>query len=304
MDPLSDIIRLLRPHAGFSKPISGRGRWGVRYEPYEWPSFCIVLTGQCWLTMKGDKPRRLARGDFLLLFATPAFELVSEPGVKCLPGFPSETGVRHGARDGAPDFEMLGGTFKIEQVNAAVLGLLEERIHIRAAENDTSRLAQIITLIMEEHAADRPGRDMILERFLEVLLVEALRWRGGEDNAPEEPAPGLLSGMRDDAIAQALRAMHSDVRQGWTVANLANHVGMSRSAFAARFAATVGCAPMEYLSRWRMSLAQDALSRGKIPLDRVAANIGYESASAFSTAFRKRIGCAPGAFARAQRATP
>ncbi|MBL8903049.1 MAG: helix-turn-helix transcriptional regulator [Rhizobiales bacterium] len=70
---------------------------------------------------------------------------------------------------------------------------------------------------------------------------------------------------------------------------------------ATRFATTVGCAPMEYLSRWRMSLAQDALSREGKSLDRVAEEIGYDSASAFSTAFRRRLGCAPGAFARSRR---
>jgi len=99
-----------------------------------------------------------------------------------------------------------------------------------------------------------------------------------------------------------LRAMHSDVRNDWSVAGLATLAGMSRSAFAARFAATVGCAPLSYLSRWRMAMAQDALSRGGKSLDRIAEETGYDSTSAFSTAFRRRVGCSPGAFARARRA--
>ena len=298
MDPLSDIIALLRPHAAFSKPITGRGRWGVRYAAYESPSFCIVLSGHCWFAVEGSIPRLLERGDFMLLPVTPAFTLVSEPGVDCAPGQPSDTGVRHGDPEGAPDFRMLGGTFQIEQVNAPLLDLLPEAIHIRAAESDTSRLARIIDLIMEEYAAEKSGRDMILERLVEVLLVEALRWRSISD---ESVPAGLLAGMRDAPLAGALRAMHADVRHGWTVAALAKQAGMSRSAFATRFATMLGCAPMEYLSRWRMSLAQDALSRGGKSLDRVAEEIGYDSASAFSTAFRKRLGCAPGAFARARR---
>ena len=140
---------------------------------------------------------------------------------------------------------------------------------------------------------------MILQRLLEVMLVEFLRWRGiGDDALPA----GLLRGMRDPALARVLRAVHADVRAGWTVAELARLAGMSRSAFAARFGETLGCAPIEYLSRWRMALAQDALSRGGKSLDRLADEIGYESASAFSTAFRRRIGCAPGTFARSRRA--
>lgn len=298
MDPLSGIISLLRPHAAFSKPITGRGRWGVRYDAYELPSFCIILAGRCWLTMEGGAPRLLETGDFVLLPVTRAFTLVSEPGAECAPGVPSETGVHHGDPEGEPDFRSLGGTFRIARVNEALLGLLPDTIHIRAAESDTSRLARIINLIMEEYAADRPGRDMILERLVEVMLVESLRWRSvGDDTL----SAGLLAGMRDAPLAGALRAMHSDVKRGWTVAELAKQAGMSRSAFAARFVTTVGQAPMEYLSQWRMSLAQDALSRGDKSLDRVAEEIGYESASAFSTAFRKRLGCAPGAFARARR---
>jgi AraC-like DNA-binding protein len=130
------------------------------------------------------------------------------------------------------------------------------------------------------------------------MLVEALRWPSlGHESWP----PGLIAGLRDAPISGALRAMHSDVRHGWTVAELAKRAGMSRSAFAARFVTSIGCAPMEYLSRWRMSLAQDALSRGGKSLDQLAEEIGYESASAFSTAFRRRSGCAPGAFARIAR---
>jgi AraC-like DNA-binding protein len=105
--------------------------------------------------------------------------------------------------------------------------------------------------------------------------------------------------MRDPALAIVLRAIHAEVRRGWTVAELAGLAGMSRSAFAVRFAESLGCAPIEYVARWRMALAKDALSRERKPLDRIAEEIGYESASAFSTAFRKRIGISPGAFARA-----
>jgi AraC-like DNA-binding protein len=297
MDPLSHIVTLLRPHAVLSKPITGRGSWGVSYARYEAPSFCIVLNGRCWLTVENAAPRLLDRGDFLLLPVTPAFSLVSQPGACCRPGLPSETGVRHGDPEGEPDFQMLGGGFKIDLVNAALLlGLLPGMIHIRSLEGDTSRLARIIDLIKDECADERQGRTLILERLLEVMLIESLRWH---TTSQESIPSGLLAGMRDPAIAGAIRAMHSDARHGWTVAELARLAGKSRSAFAALFAETVGCGPMEYLSRWRMSLAMDALCHGAVSLDRLADEIGYKSASAFSTAFRKRIGRPPGEFARA-----
>ncbi len=297
MDPLSDVIALLRPHAALSHPITGRGEWGVRYAAYGRPGFAIVLEGQCWLAVEGSEPPRLERGDFVLLPSTPAFTMFSRPGVACIPREPSNSAVRHGDQYGDPDFHMLGGAFRIEPVNAPLLlSLLPRMIHIRASDGDTGRLTSMIGLLMDECADDRPGRDMVLERLLEVLLVECLRWRG-----MGVLPTGLLSGMRDPVLAKVLRAIHNDIRAGWTVAGLAKLGGMSRSAFAARFTEMVGCAPIEYLLRWRMALAQDALSRGGKPLERLAEEIGYESASAFSTAFRRRVGCSPGTFARSCR---
>jgi AraC-like DNA-binding protein len=296
MDPLSDIIALLRPNTAVSKPITGRGRWGIRYGAHDAPGFTIILQGQCWIAFEGREPVQLQQGDFLLLPSTPPFALYSHPGVECDLREPVNAAVRHGDQDGEPDFVSLGGTFRIERVNAPLLlALLPDVIHIRASEGRASRLGRVIELIMDECASEDPGREMILQRLLEVLLVEALRWRGIDPNAVRT---GLLNGMRDPALARVLRSMHADVRAGWTVAELAGVAGMSRSAFAARFQATLGCGPIEYLARWRMALAKDALTQGVKTLDHIADEIGYESASAFSTAFRKRLGCSPGRFAR------
>ncbi|MBS1852391.1 MAG: AraC family transcriptional regulator [Acidobacteria bacterium] len=157
---------------------------------------------------------------------------------------------------------------------------------------------RVMDLFAEECAADKPGGEMIVERLLEVMLVESLRWSSLHTGAP---GAGLLPGMQDPAIAGALRAAHADVRRQWTVAELAKCAGMSRSAFASRFVEVVGAAPKEYLTRWRMMLAQDALCHGVDSPDQLAEQLGYGSASAFSTAFRKRTGSAPQRFARTQR---
>ena len=296
MDPFSDVIALLRPSTAISKPITGRGRWGVRYAAEEAPGFTIILKGECWVSFEGQEPTKYQKGDFLLLPSTPAFTLSSHPGLACDLRDPSDVPVRHGDQEGDADFESLGGSFRLERVNAPLLlSLLPRVIHIPASERRSGRLNRVIELIMDECGSEEPGKEMILQRMLEVLLIEALRWRGiGADNVPG----GLLKGMRDPGLARVLRAMHADVRAAWTVAGLAKVAGLSRSAFAARFGEVVGCGPIEYLARWRMALAKDSLMRGAKTLDRIADEIGYESASAFSTAFRKRLGCPPGKFAR------
>jgi len=296
MDPLSDLIALLRPRTAISKPITGRGRWGVRYAAHDAPGFTIILKGECWISFEGQVPVRLERGDFLLLPSTPAFALGSHADVEGELRDPTTTLVRYGDQEGDADFESLGGTFRIEQVNAPLLlALLPGMIHIPASEGRMGRLCRMIELIMEECASEEPGKEMVLQRMLEVLLIEALRWRG---IAADDARAGLLDGMRDPALARVLRAMHADVRADWTVAGLAKVAGLSRSAFAARFGEVLGCGPIEYLARWRMALAKDALIRGAKTLDTIADEIGYKSASAFSTAFRKRLGCSPGQFAR------
>ncbi|MBO1075455.1 AraC family transcriptional regulator [Roseomonas marmotae] len=296
MDPLSDMIGLLRPTAAVAKPISARGRWGVRYQAHDAPGFTIVMNGQAWLTLDGREPLQLGQGDFILLPSTPAFTLSHAPGAACVPLEPRDEAVRHGEQDGAPDFLALGGSFAFERVNSSLLlALLPDLIHIPASEGRATRLGRLIELLSEECAGDHPGRELIIGRMLEVLLVEALRWRGSETRS----APtGLFTGLRDPALARALQALHADVRANWTVAGLARIAGMSRSGFSARFTESLGCAPIEYLARWWMAIAKDALSSGRKSLDQIAEEIGYESASAFSTAFRKRLGCPPGRFAR------
>jgi len=269
----------------------------VRYRAYEAPGFAVVLVGAAWLMIDGREPLRLARGDFLLLPSTPAFSLCSDADVDCIPVEPQDQAVRHGQQHGEPDFVALGGSFTFERINAALLlSLMPELIHVPAGEGGASRLARLIELLAEECAREDVGKDLIIRRMLEVLLVEVLR----RPNAGNEAIPaGLVKGMRLPGLARALSAMHADIRVNWTVAELARIAGMSRSAFAARFNEMLGCAPIEYLARWRMALARDALIRGVKSLDDIAEEIGYESVSAFSTAFRRRSGVAPGVFARA-----
>lgn len=303
MDPLSDIIALLRPSTAVSKPITGRGRWGIRYAAHDAPGYTIVLKGACWIAFEDESPWRLETGAFLLLPSTPAFTLSSEPGIACEPRNPTDVAVRHGDQDGEAEFEALGGTFRMEAANAhLLLALLPRMIHVPPGEATSARLGQVIGLIMDECGEDRPGRSMVLQRMLEVLLVEALR--RGDMMDPGQERAGLLRGLGDPSLARVLEAIHADVRADWTVAGMARIAGQSRSIFAARFTAAVGCSPIEYLIRWRMALAKDELLKGAKTLDRIAEDIGYESASAFSTAFRRRQGCPPGHFARSRATSP
>ncbi|WP_211091455.1 AraC family transcriptional regulator [Pseudothauera rhizosphaerae] len=300
-DPLAEVIALLQPRTVFAKGISGAGRWGVRYDHFGQPSFCVVLEGSCRLAVDGWAPIALETGDFVLLPATPGFVLSGFGPVaptridpKAAAGQTGE--VRHGTRSGPPDVRLLGGYFVFDSPDAALLvSLLPALIHVRGVE----RLSVLVRLVDGESGEQRPGRDLVLSRLVEVLLIEALRSTSGED-AP----PGLLRGLADARIAQAIRHMHGDPARSWTVAQLAKKAALSRSAFYDRFTRTVGLPPMEYLLAWRMALAKDLLRGHDLGIAEVAERVGYGSASTFSTAFSRHVGQPPGRYARASRWVP
>jgi AraC-like DNA-binding protein len=295
-DPLSQVIALLRPRTVFTKGITGAGRWGVRYSEYGEPSFCTVLEGSCRLAIDGQHEITLEAGDFVLLPATPGFTMSGfrpvtpkhiDPKLTTAPG----EEVRHGTPDGPPDVRLLGGYFVFDSPDAALLAsLLPAVVHVRGAE----RLSLLVRLVGEESNEQRAGRDLVLTRLVEVLLIEALRTTPGED-AP----PGLLRGLADARLAPAIRQMHGHVARSWTVTQLAQTAALSRSAFFERFTRTLGLPPMEYLLAWRMALAKDLLRRHEVALAEVAERVGYGSASTFSTAFSRYVGQPPSRYAHA-----
>ncbi len=294
-DPLCEVIQLLRPRAVFSKEISGAGRWAVRYAEFGQPGFCAVTEGRCLLSVDGEPMAILDEGDFVLLPATPAFTMSGfEPAapVRIDPktAAPADREVRYGRQGGRPDVRQFGGWFAFGTPDAALLvSLMPRMIHIHGVP----RLTRLVSLVGEEAARDDIGRDLILERLVEILLIEALR------AAPVgETQPGLLRGLADPRISVALRRMHGEISRSWTVRDLAHDAGMSRSAFFDRFSRTVGLRPMEYLLSWRMAVAKNLLLGGKVALDEVEERIGYSSASTFSTAFSRHVGKPPGRFMR------
>ena len=295
IDPLSDVIALLRPHAVFTKGISGAGAWGVRYADFGHPGFAIVIEGSCRLAVDGQTELVLNAGDFVLLPTTPGFTMSGfEPTVPELIDphvTATATGeVRHGRQDGPPSVRLLGGYFVFGSEDAALLlSLLPEQVHVRGVE----RLSTLVKLLVDEAALQRSGRELVLTRLVEILLVETLRITQASD-AP----PGLLRGLGDARLAEAIRQIHADPARHWTVAQLAKTAALSRSAFFDRFMRNVGVAPMEYLLAWRMALAKDLLRQNEIDIAEVAERVGYGSASTFSTAFSRYVGQPPGRYAR------
>jgi AraC-like DNA-binding protein len=297
-DPLSEVVRLLGPHAAFANVISGRGNWAVRYTEYGLPSFCIMLEGSCLLSVDGHEPLTISAGDFVLLPATPAFTISSfapAPPVLMEPDkvAAERRELRYGEQEGAPEMRSLGGAFRFDGADAGLLvSLLPGVVHVRGS----ARLSLLVQMVGEESAGQQPGSEYMLSRLAELLLVEAMR-STATGNAPA----GLLRGLGDARLASALTAMHARIDHAWTIEQLAKIAALSRSGFFERFTRLVGAAPMDYLLGWRMVVAKQLLGAGELAVSAIAERVGYGSSSAFSVAFSRHVGMAPSKYIRRLR---
>ncbi len=305
MDPLTQTIALLRPQAFNWKEAEAAGDWALRFPGATGVAFCLIGAGSCRLDVLGQDTRPLGEGDYVLLAAPPAWTLShGGPGPSIeFSRDPSESDRLKsfiGQRGGGPVTRLLGGHFRFDRANAErFASLVPPMVHIRSSEPGAGRLRTVLGLVDDEALADRPGRALVIERLLEVMLVEAIRHGAGLTGPVRQ---GLVAGLSDPQVAAALRALHADVRRGWTVEQLAGVAGASRSAFAERFSRLVGLPPIDYLQQWRMALAKDRLRSGGARLSEVAFACGYHSASAFSAAFSRVVGCSPARYAASGRA--
>lgn len=173
-------------------------------------------------------------------------------------------------------------------VSSSALDLLPGMLHIRATDPEIGGVKPVVELIKREVLEKRAGQTLVLSRLVEVLLVEALR------SAPATlTTTGLLAGLRDPQLAAALRAIHTHTAHPWTLVTLARIAGMSRSAFADRFARIIGATPLNYLLQWRLAVAKSLLATKQVSVAEAAVAVGYESASGFSTAFSRETGKSP-----------
>ncbi len=294
VDPLAEVVALLQPVARFSKRVEAAGEWRIHRPGTGDPFYCVLLEGACQLSVDVQSPLELRAGDFVLIPALQDLHNASlhagDIETTTMPVRLAEGHFRIGRQQGPPDLRMQVGHCSFGSPDASLLvSLLPQVLHVRGEP----RLATLVQLVSEETLAQRPAREVVLERLLEVLLIEALRCGGGTRSAP-----GLVPGLADERLAAALRALHARPGHAWTVADLAAQAALSRSAFFARFSRTVGVAPMEYLLHWRMALAKRLLREGGMEISRIAEQVGYSSASTFSVAFARRVGMPPARYAR------
>jgi AraC-like DNA-binding protein len=303
-DPLGEALHHLRMRGVFYSRCELAAPWGMELPAIpDSLMFHVVISGSCWLEVAGIERQRLQPGDLALVPHGAGHRMRSDTGVSTRDLFtlPRDAVsdryevIRVDGRGEAT--RLLCGTVFFDHPAARHLtALLPPVIQVqgwRSAESEW--IASTLRLMASEARAPRPGGEEVITRLADILVIQAIRvWLEQESSS----ASGWLSALRDPQVGRALAMIHRDPVREWRVETLAAEVAMSRSAFAERFSRLVGEAPMQYVTRWRMYLALDALRDERATVGEIALRLGYGSEAAFSRAFKRFLGVSPGAARR------
>jgi AraC-like DNA-binding protein len=294
MDPLSDVLSLLKPRSYKAGGVNAGGDLCVQFPAHEGIKCYAVVSGTRWLAVEGvADPVRLQAGDCFLLPRGWPFRLASDLSLPPIDAMTLLQGKSNGGVtvfNGGGESFIVGGHFTLDGKSADILlSVLPPIVHIRS-ESDRAVLRWCVEQMMQELRAPQAGGFLVVQHLAHMMLVQALRLHLAEG---KEGGVGWLFALADPQMAVAIAAMHGDPAFAWTLQTLAERAGMSRTSFALKFKATVGVSPIDYLTRWRMLLAGERLIDAKDPVSTIALSLGYESESAFSTAFRRVMGRSP-----------
>jgi AraC-like DNA-binding protein len=314
MDPLSDLLRVVRLDGAYFYAVEAAGPWSIEtvaareLSPKIMPSaehlisYHILTAGRCFGGLVGEVQTELAAGDVIVFPHGDAHVMSSAQGLRLGPE------VALSAPDRYPNTVVLGPLGERESSLVCgflgcdrrpfnpLLASLPRRMHMRGMSN--AWLGGFIRLVTEESRLGRAGSETVLTRLAEVMFIEVLR-RYLDDLPPGQT--GWLAGLRDEVVGRVLTMVHSRPGHPWTLADLAREAASSRSSLAKRFAELVGQPPMQYLAQWRMQVAANLLAHSGGKVATIGGDVGYDSEAAFSRAFKKATGLAPGAWREVRR---
>ena len=319
MDALSEVLKVLRLETGIFLQANFTAPWCIDSAPGDedvrsiLPNaehvaiYHLLVEGRCRARLPdGSLSVELGPGDLLLLpmgdqhllgsdvqLAPVRAELLVEPGED---GGPAR--INYGG--GGERTRFLCGYLACDKrLCQPLLGALPRLVRIPVGDGPATRwLMSSFELGAAESGASRPGGETLVARLSELLFVDAVRRY--VDTLPAGQG-GWFAGLRDPGVGRALSLMHARPGHAWTVDELARESAQSRSALTERFGRLLGEPPMQYLTRWRMSLAAQALRSGREPVARIAERLGYESEAAFNRAFKREFGSPPAAWRRGKK---
>lgn len=304
MDVLTDLLERARARGGVFAASTLHAPWGIELDGGQPLAVHVVLAGTVWLEVVDAPPHRLDAGDVVLVASSVPHRLVHAPAAEALSlaqmqsfRVPGTESVYVVDGHGSPTSLVCGAYRFHGDICSSLLEALPSVVHLSGPRAE--RLAPYVRLIADEIEGASPGRNTVLDRLLDVFLVQILRvWF-----ADGAEAPGWCRALDHPQVGRALRLLHEDPARRWRVDTLADEVGLSRAAFARQFTARVGVSPLRYLTDWRMGLAAERLRDSDDPIGRIAHAVGYDNEFAFSVAFRRHHGQPPSVFRSQLRAS-
>jgi len=299
MDPLSDVLSLLKPRTYMAGGFDVGGALSIQFGRHEGIKCYSMISGHGWLAVEGvSEPVELKAGDCFLLPSGRPFRMATDLSLEPIDAHTFLRSKINGGIatiNGGGDYFIAGGFFSFSGDHASILlGELPPIVHLRT-ESDKAAMRWSLERMRQELREPQPGGVLVAQQLAYMMLVQALRLYLADG---PKGGVGWLFALADKQMSAAITAVHGDPAHRWTLQELAEHVGMSRSSFAQRFKETVGTSPMEYLTRWRMLLAGDRLVYSGDSIAVISLALGYESESAFSTAFKRVMGCSPRQYSR------
>ncbi|MEM6551453.1 MAG: AraC family transcriptional regulator [Planctomycetota bacterium] len=316
--PQADPLGLALHGIRFSDAVCCRSEltapWGMSIPaPDDTVTFTTVVRGHCLLKVPGQPERTLRPGQLTAIGPCTAYTMRSARSVRQLIDWSEvETAAYLGDRyqhfrydGGGEETVLFCGIVRPEQPLATrLVRAMPPAIHIDGWESPHSDLLRsAMGLMVHEATHIKPGGAAAVTRLADLLVLQALRaWLASPevDHANSNPHQNQpqpytwLDALRDPRLGHAIAAIHTTPQQPWTVETLAEHAGVSRSAFAAEFTAKLGDSPMQYLTAWRMTVATDLLEQNELAIAEIARRVGYASETAFARAFKRRFGLTPG----------
>jgi len=301
VDPLSEVLSLLEARSFAASRFQLPSEFAVRFPGHEGIKCYAVTSGSCWLVVEGvAKPFELHAGDCVLLPRGLPFRLATKLSLRAVDAEEARRRNRAKRPSATRDLEgphlVAGWVHFTGALASFLLDALPPVVHIRD-EAKKAAMRWSLERLRDELDHPQPGGALISQQLAFTMLLQALRLHLKE---PALRDVGWLFALADPHLNAAISLMHADPAHPWVVNELAQRVGMSRSVFALRFKERVGCAPMEYLTRWRMLRAGQRLRTSRDSISEIAFSLGYQSEGAFRKAFRGVMGCSPREFGRAQ----
>jgi AraC-like DNA-binding protein len=301
MDLLSAVLRELRLESAAYRVLELRAPWRLRFDG-GLRGVHVVVEGCCELRLDDGPCAEVGPGDLVVLPRADS-HVLSSPGAGSGPALSSldlarrTAGTRLVVDGSGPLTRVVCGAVSFGDADHPAVAGFPRCIHVPGRGGSAPAWLAGLTEALTAEAVDAgPGSDVVMARLSDALVTRALR-----HHVEVGAEPGWLRALGDPSLAAALTAAHSDLSAPWTLPGLARVAGLSRAAFAARFAATIGVPPMQYLYRCRMRRAMTLLAGTGATAAAVASRVGYGSEAGFSTAFARYSGVPPGEYRRRTR---